>query len=727
MGLAKDGDLETFKRRRTTELKHGRVAMYATLGYIVPEYFRFPGNLAPSQSLKFADVPNGLAALSKVPLNGWLQIVIFCGFYEFPTYNSDRAPGDLGWKAITSSDPDVLKRKLNAELANGRLAMVAIMGMLFQDGTVGGTGPEMWLPQGAFEGELGVQAPVGFWDPLGLAKSGDAGDFRRRRGIELKHGRVSMIACLGYIVPEYFKFPGYLSPSLGIEFEDVPNGLAALSKVPSAGLLQMFLFAGLVDFGYFQQDPDRAPGDFKNAGILGVPNGTGPMKDADSRKRKLNAELANGRLAMMAIIGMFYQDGLTGSAWGDWALYTDSPLRAFESEMGVQAPVGFWDPLGLCKDGDADAFRRRRTTEIKHGRVSMLACLGYIVPEYFKFPGYCSPSAGLAFADVPNGLGALSKIPGAGLVQMFLFAGVVETGLYKQDENRAPGDFENGGVLGVPNGSTLPQGEGRTRKLNAEIANGRLAMMAIIGMFYQDGLTGSAWGDWALYTDSPLRAVVEQDAEGRYRFATGDAVMAVAAAPAVAKQDVWTGEVGATLPLCNPDEGMSRWDPCGFTTGKNADKFDIYRTAELKHGRVAMMAVVGLVAQHYVRFGPLSTNEGVYDLSTLPSGLGALSTFPSNAGFGAIVLLAGFVELRASDEGRAPGDFGDPLDWRRQVAGTIPDIAMLRTYELEHGRLAMLGVMGVLAAEYVTGYDSVQQWENFGEGAGRLWRYTQLS
>merc|ERR1719171_1561269 len=71
--------------------------------------------------------------------------------------------------------------------------------------------------------------------------------------------------------------------------------------------------------------------------------------------------------------------------------------------------------------------------------------------------------------------------------------------------SRAPGDYENGGVLGVPNGSTLPAGELKSRKLNAEIANGRLAMMAIIGMFYQDGLTGSAWGDWELYADSPLR------------------------------------------------------------------------------------------------------------------------------------------------------------------------------------------------------------------------------
>jgi len=179
---------------------------------------------------------------------------------------------------------------------------------------------------------------------------------------------------------------------------------------------------------------------------------------------------------------------------------------AFESELGVQAPVGFWDPLGLARDGDAAAFRRRRMTEIKHGRVSMLACLGYIVPEYFKFPGYLSIKSGIAFDDVPNGLAALSRVPGAGLAQMVLFLGLVEKGLYEQEEDRAPGDFENGGVLGVPNGSTLPVGEARTRRLNAELANGRLAMMAIIGMFFQDGLTGGAWGDWGLYTESPLRS-----------------------------------------------------------------------------------------------------------------------------------------------------------------------------------------------------------------------------
>merc|ERR1711884_333333 len=138
--------------------------------------------------------------------------------------------------------------------------------------------------------------------------------------------------------------------------------------------------------------------------------------------KRLNAELANGRLAMMAIIGMFYQDGLTGSAWGDWSLYTDSPLRAFENELGVQAPVGFWDPLGLSSDGNAEDFKRRRVTEVKHGRISMLATMGYITPELTgKLPGYLSPSTGLKFADVPNGLAAISKVPAAGWAQIVAY------------------------------------------------------------------------------------------------------------------------------------------------------------------------------------------------------------------------------------------------------------------------------------------------------------------
>merc|ERR1719277_2351387 len=290
--------------------------------------------------------------------------------------------------------------------------------MFFQDGLTGSAWGD-WAnysasPLRAFENEMGVQAPVGFWDPAGLSKDGDAEAFVRRRVTEIKHGRVSMLAALGYIVPEYFKWPGFCSPSKGLAFSDIPSGLAALGKVPGAGWFQIFLFCGLMETNYFKYDPSRGPGDYENGGVLGVPNGT-TLPAGEERTRKLNAEIANGRLAMMAIIGMFFQDGLTGGAWGDWELYTDSPLRAFENEMGVQAPVGFWDPVGFTRDGDAETFARRRAVEIRHGRISMLATMGYITPEITgKFPGYLSQSAGLKYSNIPNGLAAISKVPANG-------------------------------------------------------------------------------------------------------------------------------------------------------------------------------------------------------------------------------------------------------------------------------------------------------------------------
>merc|ERR1712060_910865 len=227
------------------------------------------------------------------------------------------------------------------------------------------------------------------------------------------------------------------------------------------------------------------------------------IKDPEVRKKKLQAEIANGRMAMMAIIGMFFQDGLTGSAWGDWALYTESPLRAFESELGVQAPFGFWDPAGLARDGDAVAFKRRRSSEIKHGRICMLATMGYITPEVAgKFPGYCSYTAKLQFADIPNGLAAVSKVPFLGWFQILLYCGFTEYsgGSGADSSTGTPGD-----VGWKPPLLTSDSEAGTKRRLNSELANGRLAMMAIIGMFFKDGLTGSAWGDWAMYTDSPLR------------------------------------------------------------------------------------------------------------------------------------------------------------------------------------------------------------------------------
>lgn len=57
--------------------------------------------------------------------------------------------------------------------------------------------------------------------------------------------------------------------------------------------------------------------------------------------------------ATEAIIGMFFQNGLTGEAWGSWSLYTDSPLRALTPAQeciagtGGPFPENFWDPAGI--------------------------------------------------------------------------------------------------------------------------------------------------------------------------------------------------------------------------------------------------------------------------------------------------------------------------------------------------------------------------------------------
>ena len=97
---------------------------------------KFPGYLSPSAGLKFADVPNGLAAISKVPAAGWGQILAYMAFCEVSQDQSPGTPaaaGDFGFKVLTSSDPAEKTKKLSAELANGRLAMMAIIGMFFQE------------------------------------------------------------------------------------------------------------------------------------------------------------------------------------------------------------------------------------------------------------------------------------------------------------------------------------------------------------------------------------------------------------------------------------------------------------------------------------------------------------------------------------------------------------------------------------------------------------------
>jgi hypothetical protein len=358
----------------------------------------------------------------------------------------------------------------------------------------------------AFDTELGATKPFNYWDPLGMSASGDKAEFRRRRVAEIKNGRVAMFACIGYMVPEFWRFPGYCSPSQDLKFTDIPNGVEALYKVPVEGWAQIGIFCACLELFPLRQEKNRVPGDAPGCGRLGIPwfafGRPGSECDPVKSERSLNAEINNGRLAMIAITGMVFQNctfGGTGAMWG---------FGAFENELGVQPPVGFWDPLGFCDDGDEFDFRRRRCVEIKHGRVSMLACIGYIVPEYFKWPGYLSPSTGLKFSDVPHGLAAITKVPAVGWQQIVFFGLAMELFAMNQKVTDPPGKLSSRlvfgltdistsfntytwGPFGIPNAPSIEDPEKRKRSLNAEIANGRLAMFAIMAMMFQNGTVGT--------------------------------------------------------------------------------------------------------------------------------------------------------------------------------------------------------------------------------------------
>lgn len=145
---------------------------------------------------------------------------------------------------------------------------------------------------------------------------------------------------------------------------------------------------------------------------------------------------------------------------------------AFEDEIGVLAPLGFFDPLGLSADGDELVFARRRAVELKHGRVSMLAVVGYVVAEIARFPGKIDLE-GTTFVDIPNGLAAITAIPAFGWFQIAASIGYWEIFGWQQVEGANPGDFGYGNKFF---GEEL-SGDKLIEKQTKELQNGRLAMV----------------------------------------------------------------------------------------------------------------------------------------------------------------------------------------------------------------------------------------------------------
>lgn len=144
---------------------------------------------------------------------------------------------------------------------------------------------------------------VGF-DPLGFA---DWFDIKWLREAEIKHGRSSMLATVGFVMQQYVTLPG---------FEHVDDSNLAPAAAGISPMLQIVFGMGIVEFWSNNgkvtmetmfSDPARVPGDL-GFDPIGYANG----KSAAEMEKLQLQEIKNGRLAMLAIGGMIHHNWVTG-------------------------------------------------------------------------------------------------------------------------------------------------------------------------------------------------------------------------------------------------------------------------------------------------------------------------------------------------------------------------------------------------------------------------------
>ena len=157
----------------------------------------------------------------------------------------------------------------------------------------------------AADSDFGAMAPLGVYDPCGFLADGTQETLDYYREIELRHGRVAMLAVTGYLTTAAgVRLPG---------MEDVPGGFKAITEIANLpaevrGVLPLTL--GTVwALTFTMQDlkgEAEFPGDYRNGFI-----DFGWDKQSDEwKKNKRTIELNNGRAAQMGILGIMVHEQL---------------------------------------------------------------------------------------------------------------------------------------------------------------------------------------------------------------------------------------------------------------------------------------------------------------------------------------------------------------------------------------------------------------------------------
>jgi len=159
----------------------------------------------------------------------------------------------------------------------------------------------------------GITAPLGFFDPVGfIGNDCTMGKLLFYREVEIKHGRVGMLASLGFLVGEQFHplFGGNIDVPSYVAFQETPlqeGGfwIYVLAAIAIPEILSIRTF-NAADFEPWTIKEDHESGNF-NFDPLGL-----KPTDPEELKEMQTKELNNGRLAMLAAAGMIAQELATG-------------------------------------------------------------------------------------------------------------------------------------------------------------------------------------------------------------------------------------------------------------------------------------------------------------------------------------------------------------------------------------------------------------------------------
>jgi hypothetical protein len=191
-------------------------------------------------------------------------------------------------------------------------------------------------------------------------------------------------------------------------------------------------------------------------------------------------------------------------------------MAAIDEAFGVSVETGNkCPPLGakILEDTQPDALKWFQNAEIKHGRIAMVATIGFMVqkwgvhmPLYLGPSGsnvfhpesatswYLSSSSGVTFSDVAAAapLDAIQMVPAAGWLQIFFVAGWFESIAFNRqwnEEGRVPGDYGYD-PLGFTKDQGLESDKMKSLRLK-EIKNGRVAMMTIAAWVSNEAIPGA--------------------------------------------------------------------------------------------------------------------------------------------------------------------------------------------------------------------------------------------